>query len=142
MAGERLVEMYARLGDLPTLQRDDVQDKLSHLNYPLLGGAMFSNLAGVTDALLPVWSTFLQFLLIFSHFIREPEGPTLIVICLSSFLVLSYFYANAYNICESVYTKRRRRFSSLIHSDPFPLPVPPFFFFFFSFLFFLSFGGG
>ena len=107
MAGERLVEMYARLSDLPTLQRDDVQDKLSHLNYPLLGGAMFSNLAAVTDALLPVWSTFLQFLLIFLHFIHEPEGPKLIVICFSSFLLLSYFYASAYNISEFVYTKLR-----------------------------------
>ncbi len=102
MAGERLVEMYARLGDLPTLQRDDVQEKLAQLSYPLLGGSIFGNLSGVVDALLPLWSTFLQFLLIFLHFIHEPEGPTLIFICLSSFLVLSYIYANAYNLCESV----------------------------------------
>ena len=102
MAGERLVEMYARLGDLPTLQRDDVQEKLAQLSHPVLGGSMFRNLSGVTDALLPLWSTFLQFLLIFLHFIHEPEGPTLIVICFSSFLVLSYIYANTYNMSESV----------------------------------------
>jgi len=101
MAGERLVEMYARLNDLETLQRDDVQDKLSDLSYPILGGSLFSNLAGVTDSLFPLWSTSLQFLLIFVHFAREPEGPTLIAICLSSFLVLSYLYANnAYNTSE------------------------------------------
>jgi hypothetical protein len=101
MAGERLVEMYARLNDLATLQHDDVREKLAHISYPVLGGSLFSNLSGVTDSLFPLWSTLLQFLLIFLHFAREPEGPTLIVICLSSFLVLSYLYANAYNTSES-----------------------------------------
>ena len=107
MAGERLVEMYARLDDLATLQRDDVQDKLRQLSYPILGGNMFSNLSGVTDALFPLWSTLLQFLLIFLHFVREPEGPAIIAICLSSFLVLSYLYANAYNSSESDINKQK-----------------------------------
>jgi hypothetical protein len=99
MAGERLVEMYARL-DLPTLQSDDVQEKLAQLSYPVLGAGMFKNLSKLADALLPLWSTLLQFLLIFWHFAHEPEGPTLIAICLSSFLTLSYLYANTYNTGE------------------------------------------
>ena len=99
MAGERLVDLYARL-DLPTLQSEDTKEKLTQLSYPVLGGGMFTNLSEVINDLLPIWSTLLQFLLIFLHFARTPQGPTLIVICLSSFLTLSYLYANYYGPSE------------------------------------------
>jgi len=100
MAGERLVEMYARL-DLLTLQSDDVKEKLAQMSQPVLGGGMFSNLAEVVQGVSPLWSTLVQYLLILSHFAREPEGPTLIAICLSSFLMLSYLNASAYGASES-----------------------------------------
>jgi len=101
MAGERLVEMYARL-DLPTLQGDDVKEKLEELSYSaVLGGGIFPNLSRVTEALLPLWSTVTQFSFVFLHFAHEPEGPTLIAICLSCFLMLSYLYANTYSTGES-----------------------------------------
>ena len=100
MAGERLVELYARL-DLPTLQSDDVKEKLTQVSNPVLGGGMFSSLEEVTGGVLPLWSTLLQFLVVLLHFAREPEGPTLIAISFSSLLTLSYLYANTYSACES-----------------------------------------
>lgn len=100
MAGERLVELYARL-DLPTLQSDEVKEKLVQVSYPVIGGGIFSSLADITGGVLPLCSTLLQFLMLLSHFAREPEGPTLIVVCLSSCLLLSYQYANTYSASES-----------------------------------------
>jgi len=116
MAGGRLVEMYARL-DLPTLQSEEVKEKLAQVGHPVLGGNIFDNLYQVTSSLLPLWSTSLQFFLILTHFAREPEGPMLMAICLSSFLTISYLYTNNYGSGESNAKCRKR--------PSFPIPLMP-----------------
>ena len=107
MAGGRLVEMYARL-DLLTLQSEEVKEKLAQVSHPVLGGNIFDNLSQAITGLLPLWSTSLQFFLILMHFAREPEGPMLMAICLSSFLTISYMCTSNYSSGESNATCRKR----------------------------------